>query len=167
MESTEDARRQLADLRRAEVLTHTRYPPTGRWAPAVAGTLGGLYTATFAMAGWPRSVCQLALVATVLLGTHSYQRKRGTWPRMWTAPAPLRSAYLRYGVGYLLLLAAIAGLWQVTSWWVTAGAAAIAATAGWALYERRFAKAAADAERGLADAERGLVGADADATDER
>lgn len=142
----------LAELRRAELLAHTRYPRLGPWYPVLTGLVVGLWVAGFAL---PRAAqialwVGLAIVSGLAVGL--YQRARGVQPDPRKAPGPIRGEMVRFAIGYVLFMVAVVVFWQILPWWVVAVAAAVSAVVCTSIYERRYAAAArqAEADAGIA-----------------
>lgn len=139
-----DAR--LAEVRRAKVLVHTRYPEPGRLYPASLSALVGIWIASFAAPSGFGLPIRLTVFVTFLVGAFRYNRRRGTQPTLRSAPRPIRNALFLYVAYVVVMVAALGLLWRVAPWWVVSGAGALAAAMGTRWYMRYFAVAARRAE---------------------
>lgn len=143
----------LVELRRAEVLAHTRYPKLGRWYPPVAGVVAGGWIATFAASDEVAIPVRLLLTVLVTVCTVLYTRRRGATTNILVAPQPIkRATYIFFG-GFAAFAAGSVAMWHVAPWWLATVVATVAATVGVAAYERMYARAARQVEldAGIAD----------------
>lgn len=146
MES-ESAARDLTDLHRAQVLTHTRSPRLGRWYPPLVGLVGGLWAAGLALPGPAAAVLWTSLAVATGLGTALYTRRRGVQPDPRRAPGPIRREMLLFAAGAAVVVLGLTALQHVAPWWAVALATAMALGIGTAVYESRYARAARQAEK--------------------
>jgi small-conductance mechanosensitive channel len=147
MESTPPAE-QLRIIERGEAAPYVHFPPTpwwyfpavGAWAAALVGAFSWWRVNAALFAG------SLALlIALEALFIAWLKRRHGALPLPGHGrpPAEIASVWRGYVAGLALVIAAIAAAWWLGG--VAAGAVAAFATvtAGLALYERRYAAAAA------------------------
>jgi len=139
----------LKELRRAEVLTHTRYPRLGAWYPPTAGGVAALYCAAVSGPDWLVVVAAIGLALGVGIAIGVYQRRRGVTPNPHEAPSQIKREMQMFGLAWLVLATGIAALFFVASWWLISLVAFVTVTALVAVYERRYALAAASAEAEL------------------
>ena len=132
----------LDELRRAEIIVHTRYPDPGPAYPIGMGLFAGLYPAAFALPGAAMIAAFVVIgaVATVLI--RIYVNRRGAVPDARKAPSRLRREMVIVVVAYLAITATAMILWATTSWLITSLAAAGATYVATEIYARRFARAA-------------------------
>lgn len=145
---------QLAELRRAELLMHTRYPRLGHWYPPLTGLVAAVYVAGFALPSGAGAVLWTLIVLGVVMAMRRYQRLRGAEPDPRRSPALIRREIILFVVAYIAIIAALVALAQIAYWWMVALAAFVLFTAGTAVYGARYARATrrAEAEAGLGDA---------------
>ncbi len=137
---------QLTDLKRAEVLAHTRYPKLGAWYPPLFGAAAAAWVAAYPLPIWG------SLIVWVVIGTvagtlvQKYIAKRGTAPDPKQAPAPIKREMKIFLAVYSMVIGAIVFSYLAVSWWSASALAFVAFTIGLTIYERRFATAAHQAE---------------------
>lgn len=141
-------REQLQALRRGEAAPYISYPPTPWWyAPAI-----GAWTAAFigTFSWWRVNGAAFTGALAVLLALNAVfvtwmRRRHGALPMPGRGRAPTEIVVLWRGFAVVLpMIAALVAL----AWWlggipVAAGVAFVLVTAGLAVYERRYAGAAA------------------------
>ena len=141
-----DPSASLDELRRAELLTHTRYPRLGSWYPPTVGAVAAVWTAGYAAPdGFDVAIAGVCAIA-VALGAGAYVRKRGVSPSMRKAPPEIRRVFISYVFAAFAFVAVCALLFNFATWWIAGTFAFVAATAGVSYYERSYASAAHDAE---------------------
>jgi hypothetical protein len=136
--------RRIAE--RAEAAPFVDYPATPWWYAPAAGLWAGALTLLVGFAQDRHALAVVGLLALVALESAFlawYSRYHGALPSLRHAPAEFRPAFVRYGVGVVLVLALVAGTWLLAGPGAAAVVAGIAVTAGLVLYERTFARAAA------------------------
>ncbi|MEV0128754.1 hypothetical protein AB0H83_09845 [Dactylosporangium sp. NPDC050688] len=147
MESDE-ARQQLAIVRRAEAAPYIDYPPTPWWySPAVGAWAAGMVGAFT----WWRSDAAVfvgllaALIAVELVFVAWMRRRHGALPMpgRGTPPREIAAAWRGYAAGLPVVALAVALTWWLAGAPVAAGVTFVLVTAGLAAYERRYAAAAA------------------------
>jgi hypothetical protein len=155
MESTPDPAEHVRAMQRAEAAPYVRMPPSPWWVPLVFGAWAAAYVGAFVF--WRQNqaafiVAMLLLVGGVcaLLGWLTRRFGALPLPGRGTPPAEIRREYRRYGVGVVVVVGLVAGAW----WWAGAPAAAGSAfasvTAGLALYQASYERAAASVRERLA-----------------
>lgn len=146
----------LDELRRAHILTYTRYPKLGPWYPPLFGALVGLWVCCLGLGRWWFLIGGTLIDVVVVAGVAAYTRRRGVMPRVQDAPVALRRAMGRFLLTLLALALVTTAAYRLLSWPVAAVLAFVALTALVADYERRFARIAAQVERdsGLFDVTR-------------
>jgi hypothetical protein len=150
-----DPREQLALVERAEAAPYLNYPPTPWWYPPVAGLWAAGMIGTF---GWWRGNAGLFIGSlAVLLALEAaflvwMRRRHGAFPMpgRGTPPAEIAAVWRGY-FGCLPVIAAVVAL----VWWrigipAAAPVAFVLVTAGLAVYEQRYARAASRARERLA-----------------
>jgi hypothetical protein len=152
MESSTEAQSALAVAERASAAPYIDYPPTPAWyAPSVGAWVGLMILAGYGASNRPAIFVPLVLVLVAAEGAFLgwYRRYRQTMPSMRGAPPEINAAFLRYGVGLVVVIAIGAALYLWVSPYAAAAAAFGMVTAGLALYERHYANAAAAARNRL------------------
>jgi len=147
MESTPPSE-QLRAAERGEAAPYVRFPPTPWWYSPVVGAWAAAFVGTFA---WWRVNAVLFVTSLVVLIVLEglfigwLKRRHGALPRpgYGRPPAEIASVWRGYAAGFVVVIAAIAVAWWLGG--VAAGAAVafVTVTAGLAVYERRYAVAAA------------------------
>ncbi|HEY8525490.1 MAG TPA: hypothetical protein VIL48_11030 [Acidimicrobiales bacterium] len=147
MESDATPQQALAQAERATAAVWYDYPPTpwwycpgaGAWHAAFPLAIGGLRDAPALLL-----VALAALMAVAAGFTTWYTRYRGAMPRVGGAiPAEFRPAVVAFGGGYLTLLVGVAIVFVTAGYGAAAIVALVGVTAGFAVYERAYAAAAA------------------------
>jgi hypothetical protein len=139
---------QLRVIAQGEAAPYISYPPTPWWYSPAVGAWAAAFVGAFA---WWRANSPLFIGALVVLIALEglfigwLRRRHGAlpWPGYGRPPAEIAAVWRGYAVGLAVVAAAVA-----VSWWlggVPAGAvvAFVTVTTGLALYERRYAQAAA------------------------
>ncbi|MEZ5375753.1 MAG: hypothetical protein R2733_04515 [Acidimicrobiales bacterium] len=137
---------QLDDLRKAQVLAHTRYPKLGPWYPPLFGAAAAGWVAAYALPVWGSLLVWVVLGSTAGALMRWYVAKRGAAPNPMQAPAPIKHEMVIYLVGLTILIGAILAAYLAIGWWAGALVAFVGFTIGIAVYERRYAEAAHRAE---------------------
>ena len=153
MESSAEARSALAIAERASAAPYIDYPPTPAWyAPSVGAWVGLLVLAGYGASNRPAIFVPLllVLVAAECAFLAWYRRYRQTMPSMRAVPPEIQAAFLRYGIGLVVVVGIGTVLYLFVSPYAAAAAAFGLVTAGLALYERDYANAAAAARDRLA-----------------
>ncbi len=145
-ETSPNAADHLTSLRRAEILTHTRYPKLGWWYPPAFGLAAAASVAAYALPIWASLPIWVALLAVFGAAVRRYLDRRGTTPDPRRAPSTIKTEMVFFAIGYALTIGAIVTLWTVAPWWVASAATFVAFTIGLTVYERRYAAAAHRAE---------------------
>lgn len=154
MESNLQPEQELALAERAAVAPWIDYPPTPWWYEPSGGLLAGALVFVLGeQSNLPSAWYAIALVAVVaMLGAWVgvVVSRQGAVPRLRRAPAEFVPVIRAYFVGFALLLALVVTLYFVVDSRVAAVAAAVGASGGLYLYERRFAAAAAAVRKRVA-----------------
>lgn len=152
------AQDHLDALRRAELLTHTRYPKLGPWYPPSFGLLAAVFVAGYAAPLWLGLLIWIATAAIAGFGLGWYVRRRGVMPSMRRAPGAIRREAAIFFTGYLLAIFVICVFLMTVAWWAASIAAFVlmAALVGW--YEARFHATARqlEAEAGITTPAQGV-----------
>ena len=139
---------QLRVIAQGEAAPYIRYPPTPWWYSPAVGAWAGAFVGMFT---WWRvnaplfigSLVVLIALEGVFIGW--MWRRHGALPRLGYGrpPAEIAEVYRRFAVSFAVVAVAVAVSWIFGG--VPAGAAVafVTVTAGLALYERRYARAAA------------------------
>ncbi|WP_027342128.1 hypothetical protein [Hamadaea tsunoensis] len=147
MESVE-ARDQLILVERSAAAPYVQYPPTPWWYPPVVGAWTAALIGAFA---WYRvnGAMFFASLAIVLAAEGWFlawmRRRHGALPMLGHGrpPAEIGSVYRGYFAGLAVVVVVVAAAWWLGGVPVGAAVAFVAVTAGIALYERKYAAAAA------------------------
>jgi hypothetical protein len=136
--ATSPAQTHLDALRRAEILTHTRYPKLGWWYPPTFGVLGAIYVAGYAMPIWLGLLVWGVTTMIAGAGIGGYVKRRGVMPDIRRAPAALRRQAILFFVAYAVAIAVIVYLYISVAWWAASLATLVLLTViiGW--YEARY-----------------------------
>ena len=147
MEST-SPEEQLRAIERGEAAPYISYPPTPWWYSPMVDAWAAAFVGAFA---WWRvngplfiaSLVVLTALEVVFIGWLKRRHSALPWPGYGRPPAEIASVWRGYAAGLVVVAAAVG-----VSWWlggVPAGAAVafVTVTGGLALYERRYAQAAA------------------------
>ncbi|GAA3198903.1 hypothetical protein ACFO1B_02375 [Dactylosporangium siamense] len=154
MESDE-VREQLALVRRAEAAPYIDYPPTPWWySPAIGAWVAGMIGAFT----WWRSdavlfVGTLAALIVLELAFLTWMRRRHgalPMPGRGTPPHEIAAAWRGYAIALPVVVVVVGFVWWLAGVPVAAGVAFVLVTAGLAVYERRYAAAAAKVRSRLA-----------------
>lgn len=154
MESDE-VREQLALVQRAEAAPYIDYPRTPWWYSPAVGTWVAAMIGAFT---WWRSDAVLftgslgALIVLELLFLTWMRRRHGALPvpGRGTPPREIAAAWRGYAIALPVVAVAVALTWWLAGVPVAAGVAFVLVTAGLAVYERRYAAAAAKVRSRLA-----------------
>ncbi|MFF5228868.1 hypothetical protein [Dactylosporangium sp. NPDC000521] len=154
MESNE-ARDQLLLVERAAAAPYVQYPATPWWyAPAV-----GAWTAAFigCFIWWRENGALFAASLAILLSAEvlflTWMRRRHgalPMPGHGKPPAEIAAVWRGYFAGLVVIAALVAPAWWFGGVPVAAAAAFVLVTAGLAVYERKYAVAAAEVRDRLA-----------------
>jgi|GEM_PF-3165063 len=136
----------LDELRRAEILVHTRYPDPGPWYPLGMATYAGLITVAIAIPDPYSIILSAACICGAGIAAMTYQKRRGTNPRLAPQPDRLRREMAIFLTGAGAIILALVALSSVAPLWVVAPTAALLAGVGTAVYQRRYANAAHQVE---------------------
>src|SRR5689334_3910822 len=147
MESTPPSE-QLRAAERGEAAPYIRFPPTPWWYSPVVGAWAAAFVGTFA---WWRVNAVLFVTSLVVLIVLEglfigwLRRRHGAlpWPGYGRPPAEIAAVWRGYAAGLAVVAAAIAVSWWLGGVPVGAAVAFVTVTTGLALYERRYAQAAA------------------------
>jgi hypothetical protein len=147
MEST-SAAEQLRAIERGEAAPYIRFPPTPWWYYPAVGAWAAGFVGTF---HWWRVngvlfVSSLVLlIALELLFIGWMKRRHGALPipGYGRPPAEIASVWRGYLAGLLMVIAAVAFAWWLSGVAVGAAVAFLTVTAGLAVYEWRYGRAAA------------------------
>jgi hypothetical protein len=139
---------QLRAVERGEAAPYVRFPPTPWWYAPVVGAWAAALVGTFS---WWRVNAALfvawLLLLIVLEGLFIgwLKRRHGALPMpgYGRPPAEIASVWRGYAAGLVAAIAAIAVAWWLGRVAVGAVVAFVTVTAGLAVYERRYAVAAA------------------------
>ncbi|WP_203712085.1 hypothetical protein [Asanoa siamensis] len=154
MESGE-VREQLAAAERGAAAPYVEYPPTPWWyAPVVglwaAGMVGAFTWWRESVALFLGSLAVLILLEVLFL---TWMRRRHgalPMPGKGTPPPEIAVLWRRYFGSLVVVVLVVAGGWLLGGVPVAAALAFVLVTAGLAVYERRYAKAAAAVRARLA-----------------
>lgn len=154
MESTPPPAEQLRAIEQAEAAPYINFPPTPWWYSPAIGAWAAAFVGAFS---WWRVNSALFLVSLALLVVLEglfigwLKRRHGALPMpgYGRPPAEIASAWRWYGAGAVVVIAAIAVAWWLGGVATGAVVAFITVAAGLAVYERRYAQAAARARERL------------------
>ena len=139
---------QLRTIEQGQAAPYVNFPPTPWWYFPAVGAWGAAYVGAFAWgrvngAGFVTSLVLLIALAAGFIGW--LKRRHGALPipGYGRPPAEIATVWRGYAVGLVVVIAAIV----LASWLggiaVGSGVAFVTVTAGLAVYERRYAEAAA------------------------
>lgn len=147
MES-EEVKEQLQAIERGAAAPYINYPTTPLWYAPAIGAWAAAMVETFAW--YPESVGKFAgsiaaLVALELLFIVWMKRRHGALPMPGRGkpPAEIARVWRGYWIGLTVVAVVVAVLWLTVGIPVAAIATFVLVTAGMALYENRYAVAAA------------------------
>jgi len=147
MESISQAE-QLRVAERGEAAPYVSFPPTPRWVFPAAGAWAAALVGAFAL--WRANAALFAgalvlLVALEVLFIAWQKRRHGALPvpGYGRPPAEIASVWRGYVAGLVVVIGAVAVAWWLGGIAAGAAVAFVTVTAGLALYERRYAGAAA------------------------
>ncbi|MBM9434118.1 hypothetical protein [Flaviflexus equikiangi] len=147
MESNRDVARQIRDLERGEAAPYVDIPPSPFWAAPAYGAWFAAYVGAFAL--WSAHQLLFIVAMLVLVGAMSaflgwFSSRSGVFPRLGRGrpPREIRREYGFYVGGLIAVVAAVAVSW----WWagppIASATTLVLVTAGIALYEYRYQRAA-------------------------
>jgi hypothetical protein len=150
----EEALEQLRAVERSEAAPYIHYPPTPWWYSPAVGAWAAAFVGTFV---WWRvnAVAFLAalivLIALDLVFLRWMRRRHGALPMPGhgTPPPEIATIWRAYLLGLVVVVAAVALAWWLGGVLVGSITAFLTVTSGLAIYERRYAAAAARARERL------------------
>jgi len=140
---------QINELKKAEVLAHTRYPKLGSWYPTLMGLWAAAYTGVTYLNDPIEAILMIVLVIPVGVFTAFYVKKRGVTPKIKKTPRNIKREMVYFFVALAVLVAMLFGLYQIAAWWIVCLVTFITVAAGTAIYEKRYAAAAVKDESEL------------------
>jgi hypothetical protein len=145
---------QLRAIEQGEAAPYIHFPPTPWWYCPAVGAWAAAFVGAFA---WWRvngvlfAASLVVLIALEALFIGWLKRRHGALPMpgYGRPPAEIASVWRWYVAGFVAVIGAIAVAWWLGGVAVGAVVAFVTVTAGLALYERRYAEAAARARQRL------------------
>ena len=139
---------QLRAIAQGEAAPYVRYPPTPWWYSPAVGAWAAVFVGAFS---WWRVNGPLFISALVVLIAVEgvfigwLKRRHGAlpWPGYGRPPAEIAAVYRGFAAGFVVVAAAVAVSWWLGGAPVGAAVTFVTVTAGLALYERRYTRAAA------------------------